>query len=499
MENIHAVQLTVGNFMGIEEVSIELDKVTVITGENASGKTSIGQAALGVLEKGPDARRLRNGSDEGHVVYTLSNGEKIDLRLRNGKGADKTYRLAPTKAGKDGAARGRAQEAIEELFDVKCANLVELLRADKAQRYKLFLEGMPIELNREELAAILEGVAPVPNGLPALDTLKSVEDAVYKMRADTNLLVADKEATVKTLRATLPPGDMDVTAWQAKIEALTKGLQVAASVKDDAKDAALAIRDRDAACIESEASIIESETTKELSKILADIETRRRVLDDEEREAKAKAVKASDETQIARAERLGDVSEAYKESCRTALAAYQEIESRVNAEGAEARAKMEEAQRVQSTREAIAEAEELLIVRRAKAEKQDRIVKSIRSYRANLLTTVPIPGVEIANGDIAVDGVPFDLVNLQRQTDVMVSLCELQAGPKGLIVIDDAEHFDSKNFAALCERCMTSKSRFIILRVADTPMQVHGFSDPQGLLIAMAEIAPARNGNGAHA
>ena len=99
-------------------------------------------------------------------------------------------------------------------------------------------------------------------------------------------------------------------------------------------------------------------------------------------------------------------------------------------------------------------------------------IESLDAYRMELLAKSPLPGLEIREGDIFVDGVPFDRVNSARKMRIAVEVAKLRAGELGLICVDGAEMLDEEAFKALCDGMRDSGLQMICTRVSAGPINV---------------------------
>ena len=111
------------------------------------------------------------------------------------------------------------------------------------------------------------------------------------------------------------------------------------------------------------------------------------------------------------------------------------------------------------------------------AEKQSRAIAAIDAYRLDLLANMPIPGLEIVDGDLYRDGVHFDRLNTAQQVQIAVELARLRAGPLGIVCVDCLELLDSETFAAFREQSIASGLQLFVSRVTDEDFSVQTTSD----------------------
>ena len=116
----------------------------------------------------------------------------------------------------------------------------------------------------------------------------------------------------------------------------------------------------------------------------------------------------------------------------------------------------------------------------ASAEKESKGVTAsigkLDALKATIAKTLPIVGVTVEDGDVAVDGVPWPRVNRARRVQVAVGIARLRAGKIPLIVIDGAENLDAEHLDAVTSECREHGLQAILTRVTDGPLTVRDAS-----------------------
>lgn len=206
------------NILGIEELEFRLrpQGVTVLAGANGKGKTSVLSALAGVVKGGHDATLLRRGAAEGEIVLELDDGTVLTEKVK----PDESKLTAKTKAGRVTAVKRWLDGIINrETFD-----LVGFLRAPAAERIKLLLRAMPIELP-EEVQEIAAGVGVMlPQEVHPLEVISRLEKAIYDQRTGVNRSAKDKRSTVSELAGTIS-GAADAAQLEADYKTLTARLR----------------------------------------------------------------------------------------------------------------------------------------------------------------------------------------------------------------------------------------------------------------------------------
>ncbi|MEN6604830.1 MAG: hypothetical protein ABFD86_20645, partial [Bryobacteraceae bacterium] len=110
----------------------------------------------------------------------------------------------------------------------------------------------------------------------------------------------------------------------------------------------------------------------------------------------------------------------------------------------------------------------------SKSEAMTGALKSLDGVREKLLEKLPIKGLEIRGGVAYLDGVPLEEKNTAERAIFWIRVAVLRAMNKdlGVVVIDDAEHFDDINFPILVDAAKRSGLQFFISRVAPHEFQI---------------------------
>lgn len=409
--------IRISNILGVDELEFSPAGFTEITGPNGSGKTSVLEAIKSVIEGGHDATLLRNGADKGEIVLVLDDGTEIKRRV----GA----RASTTDVVRDGKKVARPGEAIRALTDMLSVNPVDFLRAPKKDRVRVLLEAMPLEADTDKLAELSGVPVRAQPGVHALHVIQQVYQQVYDDRTGTNRAVKEKEATINQLRQAMPAvpagAEGDEEELQAKIDAI-----------DDAKRTEL---DR----IQTKLDGLRAEAQAKIDAIKAELaETERRAAKQREK----KLQQFADE----------------REPIAVQIAAI-----RSNRDAAARRAQ---------TLDTIEKMETELKTLAGDAKKQTKALADIEQYKSDLLASLPIPGLEVKDGEIYRDGVPFDRLNTAQQVDVAVEIAKLRAGDLGVICVDRIECLDSESLEAFRERALESGLQLFVTRVDDEEFSI---------------------------
>lgn len=427
--------ITIRNILGIEELELTPKGYTQISGANGKGKTSVLEAIKGALKTGHDATLLRKGAEKGEVVLVLDDGLEISKTV--------TETTSNTKVKRDGKTVARPAEIISQLIDMLSVNPVDFLLAKKADRAKALLEVLPLEADVEKLQEISRVHVAARPGQHALEVIDVVRKQVYDDRTGTNRAVKEKESTINQLRNAMPDlpagaEDGDEAGLEAAIEAATTerdtklgqittkltGIEAAATAKIDARRVQLQA-DIDAlkATAQADVDTINAETAEQQKKAAAAREATNKKHTDATAEKKL-ALQAIRNNRDLVAKRAG-------------------------------------------TLETIAQMESELGDLQLDAENQTQALAAIDQYKEDLLSSLPIPGLEVKDGDVFRHGVALDRLNTAQQVEIAVELAKLRAGELAIACVDRIESLDQPTRDALYKGAVDAGLQLFVTRVTD--------------------------------
>lgn len=427
--------LSIKNILGVTELELSPKGFTEISGANGTGKTSVLEAIKSALETGHDATLLRQGATEGETVLVLDDGTEISKRVTAGG--------STTSVKRDGKKITRPAEAIKALTDMLSVNPVDFLNAPKKDRVRVLLEAMPIEVDAKHLSALAGVPVKAQPGVHALHVIGQVHTQIYDARTGTNRALKEKAATIKQLEAAVPPLPAGVAGDEEELQA-----QVTAA--DTARDGTLqrinaklqGLRTDSATAIEN----LRTEAQRKIDEIKAqldtDIEANRAALAEQEARAAAAATTART--------KHTDTVQPLQDQLRV-------IRSDREASGRRAQ-----------TLDTIAALQTELGTLQAEADQQTQALADIEAYKTELLAGLPIPGVEVVDGEIYRNGVQFDRLNTAQKVDIAVQLAVLRAADLGIVCVDRIECMDTAFLEEFRARALESGLQMFVTRVADS-------------------------------
>jgi len=430
----------ISNILGIKELEFDAQHFTEISGENGSGKTSVLEAIQSVLKTGHDATLLRTGETKGEAVLVLDDGTELSKTVT----ADKSTSKARVK----GKLAGRPAEIIKSMSDLYSANPVEFIRARKQDRVKVLLESMPLTADADKLAAITGIPVSFEPGTHALAVINSVYKAVYDDRTGTNRAVEEKANTINQLRLTVPDPIDGVVGSE---DELTEQISAADKLKND-----------------------------ELARIATKLQG---IKDDNH--------KKTDEIRRLAQENIDKIKADAQASVEQLTTSFHGIEAKANTQREMTIQRHTDKVtpiknaliNIKNNRDATAKREQLLLTvaemekglisLQTDAQRQNKALDDLNKYKADLLDSLPIPGVEIRDGEIYRDNIVFDRLNTAQQVWIAIEIAKLRNSNLPVCCVDGIELLDPKTYAEFKRQALESKLQLFVSRVSGEEFAVN--------------------------
>ena len=99
-------------------------------------------------------------------------------------------------------------------------------------------------------------------------------------------------------------------------------------------------------------------------------------------------------------------------------------------------------------------------------------MKALEKYKAQLTEDLPIDGLDLADGDIRVHGVPWATLNTAQKTRLAVTVATLRFKGKDFrpVIVDNAEHLVGEQFDMLVKELEAAGADAILARAVDTDL-----------------------------
>jgi len=449
---VRVVKLRLHNFMGISDAEIEPGKVTLVRGSNGVGKTTILEGFKSALRGGHDGSLIRQGEESAEVGLILSDGVEIEKRIRE---TDSKTQVTHPDFGK----LSKPAAYLDNLRDAFAINPIDFLQAKPERRVELLLSAIPMAVNPVDLAGIKELCASAPDlSQHALQVLAGIQKDLEDQRRDINRSAKEKRASVLEMTKALPT---EATAANAKT--------VLNSVELEYSD----FRDK----FEKEKASIVAVANDRVNDLKEEMRLRledaARALDKEIEAVRKKHAAGVDAIRAAATQEIDSVSTSARKRMdalsENRAAKTQEFESAL----ATARANSDAFIRAQSARDHIARMESSAATLEADSESLTTALSELDSVRGNLLESLPIKGVTLVDGDIYVDGIPFDRVNESRRMRLAIEVAMLRSGSLPFIAIDGAEALDHASLRMLADVAVEMGVQMVLGIVEDGPDGEH--------------------------
>lgn len=416
-EQIHVEEIRIENVFGVRELAFDPDGVTVVRGDNDTGKTSVLRAISLLLGGGHDPDALHKEAEKGEVRFVLDDGTEVYARLTEN---DTYYRI-------DGREDVTARQLLEAIQDEISVNPIQILQARPQDRGQILLEAMPMTVDAGQ---VRDAVEPVWNfagesisefdltrhALEVLgDKSSGAIGTLYQKRQELHGAKRDKEGTVSDLQQSVEQHD-DPETLKEKRQKVQKDLQVCRQDKQESLDE------------------VDEWEQQEIEKIRERAKMKR----EEARELYAPIIESVRDTR----ERLTE--------------------------------RIEQAEKAEQTKEIIEERKAELEDLEDRYDRLSEAIENLRALRTDFAEDLP-EGVRVGDDGeiIGPEGIPFENWNEERQVRFAARIAEMRRGTLGLIPIDGIEKLVGEQREAFLGWASQSGAQFVLTEaVADEPLTV---------------------------
>lgn len=422
------VEISISNIGCIEELILKPRALTVLSGGNGVGKTSALLAARLVVEGGHDPSVIRVGAKKGEVLWVLDTGATIKRTV-----TAKSSTLLVTDP--EGNPVPKPQAYVEQLAAGFSFNPLGLMTASKKERAAFLLSAMPTEFDYEEVAGALKEIEGITlPGSIDLDGLAAARKLVYERRTECSRATKQADYTVITLRRALP--EEDGNDWEEKSAEASEELGKARAEVEKKKRALGQV-------LAGEFARIEGDQTEEFEAV-------RRKYEEQREEARKLHYAEEQNVEMESAARVSELSGLVSEYREKASAQKKAAGARETIEKMSQQARDGSHQEMRLT----------------------RAIEKLDELRAAKLATLPIPGVEIRDGEVFVGDIPFERLNTAKQFEISFQLAALKTGELGFMIADRAESLDEETWAGFNEAANKSGYQVLAARVSTGPLEV---------------------------
>ena len=201
-DSIKIIHVKIQNIMGITEAEFSpYDKITLFSGKNGSGKTSIFEAIAGLIN-GKTVNMLKNGEDEGVITVDLDNGDRLVRVIKSdGKSTVKMF-------DKDGKTINSPASKIKSIFGT-AFNPVTFIGLSDKEKLNELLRVFHFDIKDGDKEKLLDYARQLSDEtLPKFpdepyNFLEAIKTYVYDSRTGFNRLLKQANETIKSLEDTL--------------------------------------------------------------------------------------------------------------------------------------------------------------------------------------------------------------------------------------------------------------------------------------------------------
>lgn len=404
-DSIRVESIRIENVFGVKNLEFDPDGVSVIRGDNDTGKTSVLRAINLVLTGGQNMEALHKDSESGRVEFELSDGTRVWASLTE----NKIYYNV------DGHPDLTARQFLDRIQDEISTNPIQILQARPRDRGQILLEALPMTVDPYSFE---EAVSPLHNigiekpilhedqhALEALgDKSSGVIGELYEKRQSLHGAKRDKEGAVNDLQEAVGDHD-DPDPLKSEREKVNSDLEDLREAKDEAIQ---------------EVNDWEANQIEQIRKEAEERRSQRRDNFD------------------------GSISE--KEVRRERL-----------------NEKIEQAERAQQTVETLQKRKEELEELSDRYDSLTEAIENLRSLRTDFQDDLPSGVALDEDGEIVNDdGIRFENWNEQSQVQFALRIAEMRMGDLPLIPLDGIEKVVGEQREQLIRFCKDSPAQFIL-------------------------------------
>lgn len=436
---MHISHIQISKILGIDELEFKAGKFTQVCGKNGEGKTSVLEAIKAATQGGTDATLLRKGEEKGQIVLVLDDGTEISKRVGSGK--------STTTITKDGEKSKRPGDYMKSLTDLLSVNPIDFLRAPKKDRVRVLLESMPLTADTDKLTELSGIPVTAQDGLHALVVIDLISKQVYDDRTGTNRAVKEKEGTINQLQLAMPDPTEGVPGSEDEIRAEL--------------DSSRETKDAELERVKTKLDGIRADSNKALEKIKADAQ------------AKIDAIREETQAQVAKEqERLSVIEGKAGQQRENTIAKFNEASAPLETALGIIRTCRESVAKREQAMATVSQMEQELEDLKTDVIRQTKALNDINDYKLELLRELPIPGLEVIDGELFRDGIESDRLNTAQQVDIAVDIAKLRAGDLKICCVDGVELLDTEAFEAFRQRAIESDLQLFVSRVTDEEFNI---------------------------
>lgn len=398
--------------------------IIVISGANGTGKTTALRAVQCVIDGGHQPELIGPYGKDATVELTFDNGWRF-RRTWNQKG----YTLKGWSA--DGGKIDSPAKTLQELFESDYSlNPTGLIEAKPADRVAFLHKAMPMEFTAEEVSRATGEPATRFQPVMRVDGLDRVREGRYEQRTVANVQLRKLKESRDKMAESLPDGDPLTRTWIETAE----GIDGQGKPVPDAVNPLDEVRTLDKKLQQATESLHLALVSwkADLDNMLAEFNQK------EQAEMEAIRVKYANLRREARSASERITAEERKP--------FDNYIAQVAGELAAAQERAQHIARLEGLRDAIRGVDREMQAAQDEAVRLDNAVKNLDELKRRKLETLPIPDVEVRDGQIYYEGKNFETqLNTAKQYLLSTQIAALTLDKFPFLIVDNTEAMDEQN------------------------------------------------------
>lgn len=469
---LEVTSISIKNAYGLKQAVIKPGNVTVLSGRNGEGKTSVLKALESVFKGGRDPSLLNTDSESGEIIVALSDDTKISKSFDKSK-----YSLSVVREGKKITS---PQTFLNELTSSMGCNPLVLLTASKQERTKYFLETLPVDVDLDTLADI--SGADVDEDGHGMVIIDSVYQELYAQRRAAN---RDVDRLTKTIQSGQGLVDSFEPEALVELESEIEGLKMQRQALDEDRKTEvgaieqkydLKIQKLDKELTESTLSCdhVDREYDSKIQNVKHQLEIQISKLKEAARDdiekinSKREAAKQKDAKVLANHPHQIELIEQKKQSLiKDSLNKFDKEGMTIDGQLTNLERDLKEAGKAEPILEQLCCQRKELDALRSEVGDFNERMQRVLDYKRQLLEDLKIDWFDYRDKQVYIDGVEFEGVNTARLVQVAIELAKLQSPRLKLLCLDGIESLDDTNFNLLVKEAIKSGMNIIVTKVSD--------------------------------
>ncbi len=424
------LRLALKNYKCIPELEIQPKAVTIISGGNGLGKTSVLDSIALIFDGGHRPQDIRLGAKRAEITLDIEDDAGALYSVTKSI-SQRSSSVVVTKP--DGEPAESPQTWLKEICSGIAFDVVTFCEDPKA-RAEWIQRAMPLTFTLAETTRTIfgEGVASILRANIAgpldLEGLLAVRQRLYDARKEQNGRTKQLDGTLKTLKASLP-AESEGKDWAAEVAAAQSELDELARTKL-ANLREIDGRERD------RVDSVTADFQRQIDLLMLERDQKIEIIHGE---ARAERVAANDAA--------GSLEEVQRER-RT-----------------RAQERASEATRVSTLRGEYDRTKQEHAKAESMAANLSEAIETLDDLKANKLKQTPVDGADVREGQLFINDKPYDNLSTSEKLKVAFQFAGLLPNRLPVMISDRAESFDQDSWADVKNAAVESGWQVFFARV----------------------------------